>query len=137
MVLEVYRVESRPRLDGGQPRRLSAVRLRRHAQGVPNPLITPHARYLALRPERASRSRAYRSRFDPVMSEATVAGIRRTLQQHLALGTDRFREWVEARTGRFAGLRTPGRPASPPVHGSTTDQDRVIHVRIAPGTHIS
>lgn len=99
-----------------------------NAEGARNPLLTPHARYLALGPDPASRSRAYRSRFDPVMSEATVSGIRRTLQQHLALGTDRFREWVEARTGRFAGLRTPGRPASPPVHGTTTDQGRDIPV---------
>jgi putative transposase len=96
-----------------------------NAQGARNPLITPHARYLALGPDPATRSRSYRTLFDEVMSDATIAEIRRYLQQQKALGTDRFREWVEARTGRFAGLRKPGRPASPPAQGTADlDPDR-------------
>jgi hypothetical protein len=39
-----------------------------------------------------------------------VDEIRSYLQQQKVLGTDRFRSWVEARTGRFTAMRPSGRP---------------------------
>jgi putative transposase len=53
----------------------------------------------------------YRLKFPP---DALVDEIRRYLQQQKALGTDRFRAWVEARTGQFAGVRQAGRPPKSP-----------------------
>ena len=81
-----------------------------NARNEHDPLITPHARYLALGSDAAARSQAYRALFDEVMTESTVAEIRAYLQQQKALGSNRFRDWVEARTGRFARVRASGRP---------------------------
>lgn len=39
-----------------------------------------------------------------------VVEIRHYLQQQKALGTDRFRAWVEAHTGRLETVRPQGRP---------------------------
>lgn len=83
---------------------------RANAGNAFDPLIAPHPRYLALGVDAAARSRAYRALFDDVMTESTIAEIRVYLQQQKALGCDRFRDWVEARTGRFAGVRASGRP---------------------------
>ncbi|WP_244754121.1 hypothetical protein [Rhodanobacter sp. B2A1Ga4] len=51
--------------------------------------------------------------FEGVLPDALVAEIRRHLQQQKALGSDRFRAWVEARTGRFVAVRPIGRPSKP------------------------
>ncbi|MCO5054595.1 transposase [Thermomonas sp.] len=75
-----------------------------------DPLLSPHACYLALGPDPESRAMAYRSFFDEALADDMVAEIRCYLRQQRALGSDRFREWVEARTGRFATARPPGRP---------------------------
>jgi putative transposase len=52
--------------------------------------------------------------FEDALSDGLVAEIRGYLQQQKALGTDRFRAWVEARTGRFAAARPLGRPPRRP-----------------------
>ncbi len=75
-----------------------------------DPLLSPHPQYLALGRDAASRTYAYRMLFAEVLCDAQVAEIRRYLQQQKALGSDRFRAWVEARAGRFATARPPGRP---------------------------
>lgn len=75
-----------------------------------DPLLTPHAEYLALGADAAARASTYRVLFDEALPAELVDDIRRYLRQQKALGTDHFRAWVEARTGRFAGLRTVGRP---------------------------
>lgn len=75
-----------------------------------DPLLTPHPEYLALGPDAGARAAAYRSLFAEALPDDLIHEIRRYLQQQKALGTDRFRAWVEARTGRFAGLRQAGRP---------------------------
>lgn len=83
---------------------------RANAGGVFDPLLTPHACYLALGPDRSAREASYRRLFEEALPAALVAEIRQYLQQQKALGSDRFRAWVEPRTGRFATARPPGRP---------------------------
>ena len=72
-------------------------------------LVTPHPEYLALGADPAARASAYRELFAQALPDELVSEIRSYLAQQKALGTDRFRTWVEARTGRFAGLRPVGR----------------------------
>lgn len=81
-----------------------------NAAGAQDPLLTPHACYLALGPNAGTRASAYRALFEEALPAALVAEIRHYLQQQKALGSDRFRAWVQARTGRFATARPPGRP---------------------------
>ncbi|TAL88586.1 MAG: hypothetical protein EPN69_16115 [Rhodanobacter sp.] len=52
----------------------------------------------------------YRALFADALPDELIAEIRSYLQQQKVLGTDRFRSWVEARTGRFAAVRPVGRP---------------------------
>lgn len=86
---------------------------RGHAGEGVDPLLTPHVEYLALGVDADSRAAAYRALFEEALPAELVDDIRRYLRQQKALGTDRFRAWVEARTGRFAGLRSAGRPPQP------------------------
>jgi len=81
-----------------------------NADGRTDPLLTPHSEYLGLGNDLASRSSAYRALFAEVLPDELVDEIRIHLQQQKVLGTDRFRSWVEARTGRFATVRPVGRP---------------------------
>ena len=83
---------------------------RANASGAYAPFLNPHACYLALGPDSASRATAYRNLFDERLPDDLVGEIRCYLRQQRALGSDRFRAWVEARTGRFATARPPGRP---------------------------
>ncbi len=85
-----------------------------NALGRPDPLGTPHAGYIALGSDVATRTAVYRALFTDALLDPMVQEIRCYLQQQKALGTDRFRAWVESRTGRFAAIRPPGRPP----HGS-------------------
>lgn len=68
----------------------------------------PHTEYLALDVDQSARAAAYRALFEDALGDDVVAEIRAHLQQQKALGSDRFQAWVEARTGKFAGLRRPG-----------------------------
>jgi len=72
-------------------------------------LLTPHPEYGALgadsRPERRPVGRCSTSK----LPDQSGAEIRHYLQQQEALGTDRLRAWVEARTGRFTGVWRTGR----------------------------
>lgn len=81
-----------------------------NAEGSADPLLTPHPEYLGLGTNPASRAWAYRALFAEVLPDELVEEIRIHLQQQKVLGTDRFRSWVEARTGRFATVRPAGRP---------------------------
>jgi putative transposase len=87
---------------------------RANAGGAHDPLLSAHHCYLALGSDPALRAMAYRGLFDEALADDLVAEIRRYLGQQRALGSDRFRAWVEARTGRFATARPPGRPPQAP-----------------------
>jgi len=81
-----------------------------NAEGRANSLLTPHPEYLALDSDPAGRISAYRALFAEVLPDELVGEIRVHLAQQKVLGTDRFRSWVEERTGRFATVRPVGRP---------------------------
>ncbi len=81
-----------------------------NATGRVDPLLTPHPEYLALGADPTARASAYRALFADALPDELIAEIRSYLQQQKVLGTDRFRSWVEARTGRFATVRPVGRP---------------------------
>lgn len=75
-------------------------------------LLTPHDTYQALAPDPASRRVAYRQLFEDALPAGLVTEIRAHLKQQRAFGGDPFKAWVEARTGRFSGVRPAGRPVS-------------------------
>ncbi len=83
---------------------------RANGLGYPDPLVVPHPTYLALGRDEASRRTAYRELFQETMPEETLTEIRMYLQQQRALGTDRFREQVQAKLQRFLGIRPAHRP---------------------------
>ena len=85
-----------------------------NATGCADPLLTPHPEYLALGSDPSARASAYRALFAEALPDDVVEQIRSYLQQQKALGTDRFRSWVEARTRRFAAVRRVGRPPRRP-----------------------
>ena len=87
---------------------------RGHAGVRVDPLLTPHPEYLALGRDPVSRASAYKTLFDEALPDELVAEIRHYLLQQKALGSDRFCAWVEARTGRFSGVRQSGRPPKLP-----------------------
>lgn len=74
------------------------------------PWISAHSEYLALGSSSAARAAAYRALFFEALPDDLVLEIRSYLQQQKVLGTDRFRAWVEERTGRFSKVRPAGRP---------------------------
>ena len=86
---------------------------RGHAEGQADPLVTPHAVYRALGPDRPSRQQAYRSflqhRFDP----EALAAIRLGVQQSQPVGNPRFLDAIERMTGQRRGPKPRGRPRKP------------------------
>lgn len=94
-----------------QPRDYAWSSYLANAHGRADPLLTPHGRYLALGLDPTARATAYRALCSEALPDAMVEEIRVYLQQQKVLGTDRFRSWVEARTGKFAGARPRGRPS--------------------------
>jgi putative transposase len=93
-----------------QPNEYAWSSYRAQAGGDADPLLTPHPTYLELGTDPASRASAYWALFAEVLPHELNEEIRSHLQQQKVLGTDRFRSWVEARTGQFATVRPIGRP---------------------------
>ena len=85
-----------------------------NAMARPDPLVTPHAEYLALGSDSTTRASAYRALFDDALPNELIDEIRDYLRQQKVLGTDRFRSWVEARKGHFTAVRPIGRPTRSP-----------------------
>ncbi|MGY1410771.1 transposase [Luteimonas sp. A611] len=83
---------------------------RANTTGHSDPLITPHPAYLALGRGEPERRAAYCDLLAEALPDETLAEIRIYLQQQRALGTDRFREQVQAKLQRFAGVRPAYRP---------------------------
>ena len=81
-----------------------------NAQGQPDPLLTPHAQYLALGLDEASRLKAYRTWVASALFPKELELIRLRLQRQHALGTDRFRAMIEDQLERRAGPAKIGRP---------------------------
>jgi len=73
-----------------------------NAVGRPIELLTPHALYRRLGKTAEERQAAYRALFRGRMAERDLAAIREATQKAWVLGDDRFRQRIEARTGRRA-----------------------------------
>ena len=68
---------------------------RANALGQPDPLLTPHAEYLALGHSAPEREAAYRALFVAHLDSRTLTEIREATQKGWALGNDRFKDEVE------------------------------------------
>tara|TARA_B100001059_G_C17808389_1_gene570636 strand:+ start:22 stop:714 length:693 start_codon:yes stop_codon:yes gene_type:complete len=81
-----------------------------NAQGKQSALCQAHACYLALADTAAKRQQAYRDLFRSEISEDVLADIRSTVKSGMALGNDRFKQEIEALTGRRQHKAQLGRP---------------------------
>jgi len=80
-----------------------------HGLGVSNELITDHPLYTGLDAEETERRAAYRALFRAHLDNEALDEIRKASNRGLPLGSDCFREQVEAALGRRIGLRPRGR----------------------------
>jgi putative transposase len=74
-----------------------------------DPIITPHASYLASGSDPAQRGASYREWLRQGMSDEDLHAIRSHLQQERALGHPRFQAMVEKTLNRPVSLRSRGR----------------------------
>jgi putative transposase len=81
-----------------------------NAQGLANPLLTPHPLYLQLGADPVSRQHHYRELFRQHMEHTTIHDIREALNQELVLGRDDFKDRIEQMTKRQARPGQSGRP---------------------------
>jgi putative transposase len=81
-----------------------------NALGAHDPLLTPHAAYLALGADAPARQRAYRALVAEALTPDDLELIRLRLQRQHALGSDRFQACIEAQLSRRAGPAKIGRP---------------------------
>ena len=79
-----------------------------NAEGAADPLVTPHATFLALGADAAARRRAYRATFEAHLDIGTVRSIRRATRGGTTLGTAYFRGEVESLLGRRLASLTHG-----------------------------
>lgn len=83
-----------------------------NALGNEDRIVTPHAQYLSLGPDEASRKAAYLRLFEGEMPPAELARIRDAANGGFALGSERFMDELERALGRKA-RRTQGRVVPP------------------------
>jgi putative transposase len=83
-----------------------------HASGEPDLLVTDHPIYQRLGSTPDARRQAYRELFRAHLDEHAVESIRRCVAFNHPLGDDRFREQIEAATGRRVGYAARGRPTA-------------------------
>ena len=83
---------------------------RSNACGDHDPLVSPHASYLALSDDATRRQHAYRALVMESVDPSEVDAIRQHVQRQHAYGTNRFRAAIEAQLGRVAGPQKIGRP---------------------------
>jgi len=81
-----------------------------HALGQSDKLIRDHACYLALGATEEIRQAAYQALFRHQMDEASLKAIRESVNSGTALGSERFKDEIEATLARSVRLGTPGRP---------------------------
>jgi putative transposase len=76
-----------------------------------DPLVTPHACFMAMGDTRQLRAEAYRTWLEQGVSDDELIAIRRHLQQERAFGSKRFQAMAEKTLGRPVSVRRPGRPS--------------------------
>lgn len=87
-----------------------------NAQGAPDVLIRPHEIYERLGRSGPEQQRAYRQLFRTQLSGVDIEAIRDATNKNWALGNERFKQRVEALSGRRSDLMRKGRPAK--IHRS-------------------
>ena len=85
-----------------------------HACGESDPVITDHPLYHALGSTSDERQAAYRGLFEEVFDAHVLRDIRTTVHQCRVLGTERFKDAIEAVLARRVRPGTPGRPRKNP-----------------------
>jgi putative transposase len=78
--------------------------------GRGDPLVTPHATFMALGACADSRRSRYRDLVAEGLDAADLNAIRQHAQCQRALGSERFHVQIEKQLGRRAGIGSPGRP---------------------------
>jgi len=78
----------------------------------PDPLVTPHAEYLALSEDPNKRKLAYRELVENTLETSDINRIRESTHTGMPLGSEAFKARVEIDLGRGLGRKRPGRPKS-------------------------
>lgn len=82
----------------------------RNALGMTDNVITPHATYISMGRSDAERFLAYRGLFRNAIDNDDIEAIRSHVNQGKVLGSEAFRNQVEAVLNRRVRLARPGRP---------------------------
>jgi len=91
---------------------------RSNAFGETNPILTPHAEYMALGGgSQTERRNAYQALFSSRLDQNLISQMRECLQTGTPLGNDRFRVRIEQLLGRSIGFSRRGRPKKPADDG--------------------
>lgn len=99
-----------------------------NALGRVDPLVTPHPVYLGLRKSPRERQAAYRNLCDQPLKDHELAAIREAAAGELVLGSDDFKDGVEAATARPARHRKSGprpRHRRPPAAQASRSENSV------------
>ncbi len=80
--------------------------------GKVSSLCTPHLEYLSLGQEPLERRKNYRALFTHHVDDVLLEEIRSNTNKGMAVGNDRFKEEIEALTGRRVRTKKRGRPSS-------------------------
>jgi putative transposase len=112
-LLDVYRyIELNPVRAGivsnSKDYRWSSYRI--NALGNVSDLCTPHPEYLNLGGDSDKRRENYRELFKHHFSDTVLEQIRKATNKGMIVGNDRFREEIEALTGRRLKEKKRGRP---------------------------
>ncbi|MBI1175143.1 MAG: transposase [Sideroxydans sp.] len=81
-----------------------------HALGKTDELIQDHPCYLALGTSEEARREAYQALFQHQMDDASLTAIREAANSGTALGSERFKDEIEAALARSVRPGKPGRP---------------------------
>jgi putative transposase len=94
-----------------------------HTLGQSDKLIRDHACYLALGATDALRHAAYQALFRHQMDEASLKAIRESVNSGTALGSERFKDEIEATLARSVRLGRSGRPRKKGIDDVTRQCD--------------
>ena len=83
---------------------------RSNAQGLDDPLLSPHPLYLQIAGEAKDRRSLYRELVSQALADEDIDAIRQYVQRQRALGSGKFQAQIEQQLQRRAGLGRPGRP---------------------------
>src|SRR5262249_45624535 len=92
-----------------------------NAGGAADPLVRPHALYLALGDTADARRQAYRRLFDAALDEDLVGELRAATNGGWAIGGARFKEQIAAKLRRRVAPLPPGRPPKTADRGDQLD----------------